>query len=136
MSYKDFERDWKINWEKRIIQRVINSKITKYNVSDFYKWIRMQEASFTEGMSYPHILETDGMGSTYAIAKKIKLVNNYTIETDSIRYLHGGNSILLDNNNKVLVEDSLNQTKWWDNSDFQMVMFFLAVLGIILAILN
>ena len=135
MSYKDFERDWKINFEKRMIQRVVNSTITKYHVSDFYKWIRMQEASFTEGMSYPHILETDGMGSTYAVANKIKLVNNYFIEADSIKYLHGGNLILLDNNNNVLVEDSLHQTKWWDNSYFQIIMFIIAFVGIILAII-
>jgi len=68
--------------------------------------------------------------------RKVKLVNGYTIKPTSLKHLIGTDSVLLDQNNNILVNDNLHTLKWWENSDFQMLMFFLTFLGVILAVFN
>ncbi len=136
MSIENFDEDWKINWANKTIECKTPSHQKKYTVTDFWKWIRKMEASPTAGLSYEHIIDTDGMGSSYNMPRKVKLVHGYTIKPSSLKYLIGTDSVLLDQNNNILVKDNLQILKWWENSDFQMFMVFLAVLGIILAIFN
>ena len=134
MSVKNFDEDWKIDWANKIIVCETPSSLKQYTVTDFWRWARKMEASFV-GMSYEHIVDIDGMGPSYGIPRKVKLANGYTIKPSSLKYLVGTDSTLLDQNNNVLIPDSLHKKPWWENGYVQGALILIAIIGLILALL-
>lgn len=132
MPIEDFERDWKVNWPKGKIECHSSGESVKYTVTDFWRWIRKEEASET-GVVFPRVLDTDGMGPSYGLPRKVKLTRAYTIDGQSLKHLIGTDSTLLDASNNVLVPDSLRKDRWWENSLVQGAIIVLAVLGIVVA---
>ena len=132
MSVEDFDSDWEINWEGRLISCISARKETQYTVTDFWRWIRKMEASGT-GMAYPHIVDTDGIGASYNVPRKVRLANDWKISEESVKYLKGTESTLLSENNQVLVPDSLRENKWWENSYVQAILIALGVAGLLAA---
>ena len=133
MSVEDFDQDWKVDWANKIIVCETPSQSKHYTVTDFWRWARKEEASPT-GMAYVHIVDTDGMGPTYGLPRKVKLTNGYTINPNSLKCLIGTDSTLLDQNNNVLVPDSQRKKQWWENSYVQGALIIMALIGLILAI--
>ena len=132
MSVEDFDQDWKVDWANKIVACVTPSQSKQYTVTDFWRWVRKEEASPT-GMAYVHIVDTDGMGPTYQVPRKVRLANGYIIRPDSLKYLIGTDSTLLDQNNNVLVPDSLREKHWWENSYVQGALILIAIIGLFLA---
>ena len=135
MAVSDFEQDWKVDWINRVVFCETPSKSKKYTVTDFWRWARKEEASLTSGMSHPHIIETDGMGSSYDLPRKVKLANGYTIKPTSLKLLTGSDSVLLDQNNNVLVSDTLRIKNWWENTYIQSALIIMAIIGFIITII-
>ena len=75
------------------------------------------------------------MGSSYRVSRKVRLTKAYTIESRSLKYLVGTDTVLLDCNNNVLVADHLHKKHWWENSYIQGSLILIAVLGLILTII-
>ena len=84
-------------------------------------------------MSFEHIVDTDGMGPSYNIPRKVRLANGYKIHPNALKYLVGTDSTLLDERNNVLVPDQLHKSRWWENSYVQGSLIILAILGVLLA---
>lgn len=132
MAVEDFDSDWEINWGKRLISCIAPRKEAQYTVTDFWRWARKMEASST-GMAYPHIVDTDGMGASYNVPRKVRLANEWKIAQESVKYLKGTDSTLLSENNQVLIPDSLRENKWWENGYVQAALIVLAVVGVLVA---
>ena len=135
MSVEDFDQDWKVDWANKVVLCETPSESKQYTVTDFWRWARKEEASFTSGMVYPHIIDTDGMGTSYGLPRKVKLANGYTIDPKSLKFLTGTDSTLLDQNNNVLIPDNLRKKLWWENSYVQGLLVALAIAGLLAAIL-
>lgn len=133
MSVEDFDRDWKIDWASKTIFCLSPTNDTVYTVTDFWRWVRKEEAS-TIGIVYPHIVDTDGMGPSYNMPRKVKLTNAYSIDNKSLKFLVGTDSTLLDKNNNILVPDSLRKTHWWENGYIQGILILIAIVGLILTV--
>jgi len=128
MPVENFDEDW----TNKVISCVKPSKSKKYTVTDFWRWMRKEEASVT-GMAFESIVDTDGMGPAYDVPRKVKLVNGYTVDSKSIKYLTGTDSTLLDQHNNVLVPDDLRKKHWWENGYVQGALIIIAIIGLVLA---
>ena len=134
MAVSDFDQDWRIDWFNKVIFCDAPSHSTEYTVTDFWRWARKKEAS-TFGVPNPHIIDTDGMGASYDLPRKVKLANGYTIEPSSLGLLIGSDSTLLDQNNNVLISDTLRTKKWWENTYIQSGLIIIAIIGFIITII-
>ena len=115
MSVEDFDRDWKIDWPSSRISCDSPTEETVYTVTDFWKWVRKEESS-TVGRAFPRVITSDGIGASYNLPRKVKLLGNSTIDSQSLQLLVGTDSTLLDQKNNVLVPDSQNRSYWQKNS--------------------
>ena len=134
MPIEDFEKNWKVNWPKGTIECHSPNEAVEYTVTDFWRWIRKEEAS-ENGVVFPRVIDTDGMGSSYGLPRKVRLTKAYTIDVQSLKHLIGTDSTLLDASNNVLVPDSLRNGRWWESNIVQGAIIFLAFLGIVVAFL-
>ena len=133
MAIEDFDADWEIDFPRSIIRRKNSAKLEEYNLTDFWRWVRKEEAT-SKAMSWRGVIDSDGMGPAYGVPRKIKLVNGYTIEPHSLKFLKGKDTVLLDSNNQVLVSDQNSNKRWWENSFVQGGLILIAIVGLLLAI--
>ena len=134
MAVEDFDSDWIIAWQEKVISCNSPRSEAVYTVTDFWRWARKMEASST-GMAYPHMVDTDGMGASYNMPRKVRLANGWKISQESIKHLKGTDSTLLSENNQILVPDSLRDSNWWENSYVQGLLVVLAIAGLVVTIL-